>query len=499
MHVIIAGAGPAGLLAALHLLRRNDNGNGPLYTVELVDAGQNYGLLDDAGLARKRSWMIGLSAHGINALQEIPGLWTDYVSKSGVQLQSGSFHLGGREIKFRADEFGESHTVDRNYIVAYMSRFLLDNYSESPHLTLRFNTKVCFVDGDNKRVLVRCQSSGQSTSSDNSKELSTEDSYLDYDLLIGCDGIRSVVRGAFVTTHRDFECSISDLLGIGKSAHVDTPKDVDEKSMHVVLNICPNIVSFILPEQGRKMNMILDFSPDKPCDKELYSNDASVIASYFEKHMKASCPAFCTGLDYEDLAQQWINQTWNTSGQVHCNFYHSLPLRAVLLGDAAHATSPQIGQGMNQAFADAQCLNELLDKHQDYLDDVLPSFSAERVKEGNALTWLSFYAYSVSASQQIRMTVSQVIRHFFAKRIPSLVEEHPLMMVSKGEKLSVAYRAFKRQGYLKAIRRVNEEACIEHFEKKTALVPYEERNGGISRVLAFVGLVGAAGIAWVLW
>ena len=53
--IVIVGAGPAGLLAAIVLLRRSSQ-----YQVTLVDPGVDYGKLDEDGLKRFRSWMIGL-------------------------------------------------------------------------------------------------------------------------------------------------------------------------------------------------------------------------------------------------------------------------------------------------------------------------------------------------------------------------------------------------------------------------------------------------------
>ena len=68
--VVIVGAGPAGLLAAINFLRRE----GPVeYVVDLVEAGDDYGALDAAGLEKHRSWMISLSTAGLTALRRVPG------------------------------------------------------------------------------------------------------------------------------------------------------------------------------------------------------------------------------------------------------------------------------------------------------------------------------------------------------------------------------------------------------------------------------------------
>ena len=65
---------------------------------------------------------------------------------------------------------------------------------------------------------------------------------------------------------------------------------------------------------------------------------------------------------------------------------------------------------MNTALADAAVLDRLLDEHDDDLAKVLPAFSEERVKEGNALSDLSHYATSFSSFQQVEILLYQVAR-----------------------------------------------------------------------------------------
>lgn len=71
-HVVIAGAGPAGVLSAINFLSRNKEGCPPRYSVELVDGGEDFGALDQHGLQRKRSWVIGLAWPGLRAIRRIP-------------------------------------------------------------------------------------------------------------------------------------------------------------------------------------------------------------------------------------------------------------------------------------------------------------------------------------------------------------------------------------------------------------------------------------------
>ena len=454
--VVICGAGPAGLLAAVLLLRRNTNAdaNAQKYRVTLVDPGTDYGKLDAAGLHRARSWMIGLSSHGLSAIRTVPGLYEDYIHGLGIDITKAVFGLS-KKLKFELDakdflEADSAFTVDRNYICAALSRYLNEKYGDDDMFVSHYHTRALYVDGDNKSVVARQKTDG------GNNDGPTSDITLPYDILLGCDGIRSVVRNAFLTTHRDFEFDLRGTFGYGKSVHVALPPNLDPGTFMFVNEALPNFGSFILPETGNKLNVALGTALNKPCAPQLKSDDAAVVAEYFRKHWHAF------DIDADDAAQQWVSQGWFSISQVHCNFYHSEPLGALLLGDAAHATSPQIGQGMNTALADAAALDRLLDEAKDDWSAVLPKFSQERVKEGHALTDLSFYTFSLSAGQQLVLMLRQNIRRTLHGMLPWLVDPDPMSEVSKGMSLSEAYHRMSKLGVIPRVRRVNDDIMRNH-------------------------------------
>lgn len=465
LRVVIAGAGPAGLLLAALLLQRNaENSTSTTkrYNVTLIDNREDLSQVSPEEMQKAhRSWMLALASHGIVALQEAKGLFEEYCRPVGVKLESFSMHLGAKEIKFQGtkdEEIPESFVVDRNFVVAAIARYVDDRaQGRSSEFQAMYEHKIMYVDYDGKRVLARENNSG-------------EEEYLEYDLLVGCDGARSVVREALIKRDPTFAMDIGDIFQTFKQLHLQLPKAVDPASMHLLPDCFPSMTGIGLPETSGMLNVGIGvprhlFGTDKMAS-ELLSDNPQVVAEYAKKAFKAF-----ELVDYEEFGRQWVNQRWNRTAQVHCNCYHSTELSIVIMGDAAHATSPSIGMGMNQALKDAQALYHALEDAKDNLNEALPAFSTARVKEGNSLTDLAMHLYCIDTKHQLIETIHMVVRGVLHKWFPSIIDNHAQAFIGLTEySLSDVYRLATQQGIIKKHRVINDRIRQDFFERECGMM-----------------------------
>jgi kynurenine 3-monooxygenase len=410
-------------------------------------------------------------------------LYDEYCKHVGIELKSASIHIGSKELVQRSPDSSENENfiVDRNFIVAAIARFVRDQQKTHEECTALYEHKVQYVDYDNQRLLVR------SSATD-------EEYYMDYDLLVGCDGVRSVVREALVKRHSTFEMDVGDIFQTFKAVHVERPPNVTEASLHLLPDCFPLMQGIALPETGNMLNIsagVPRHSFDR-LPKELKSDSVEEVAEYVKRTFKAF-----ELVDYDDFAKQWINQKWNRTGQVHCNFYHSTDINVVIMGDAAHATSPSIGMGMNTALRDAQIFYELLQEHKDDFTQVLPAFSGKRVKEGNSLTDLAMHLYCMDTKAQFVETLHMVVRSVLHSFMPSLVDNHPQAMIGLVKyNLRDVYEQATKLGIMKKHRRINNTIRQTYFEESTGMIPARKESNWYKPTIAVVaGLFAVAGAA----
>mmetsp|Transcript_26132 Transcript_26132/g.62083 ORF Transcript_26132/g.62083 Transcript_26132/m.62083 type:complete len:534 (-) Transcript_26132:125-1726(-) len=507
-HVVIVGAGPSGLLLSNLLLYRNgqkhNNAGGVVsttkYRVTLIDSRIDVGRLDvDTELKKYKSWMIALAGHGLEAVRTVPGLYEDYVSKPhvGVKLTEFGLFLGtkkmGGQIDDEENSDQESYAVDRNFVVAALAKYMDDKHGhDQDYLTRMYETSLQYVDSTNRRVLVR----------PNTPQAGQEQ-YINYDILIGADGARSAVRECFTRDVYDFEMDFGDIFNDFRAVHVEKPPSLSPSGIFILPEIFPKMTGIVLPMPGNMSNISIG-TPRNNFDSiapELKSDDVKVVSQYFRDNFKAFKLT-----DYVDVAQKWIdNKRWNRTSMVHCNTYHNTKANAILMGDAAHATSPSIGMGMNTALRDAQKLFELIVEYEDDWPRILPEYSRRRVPEGNSLTDLAFHLYCLDTSTQLMETIHQIVRTKLHQWFPSFVRNHPQAMIGQPRtSLADVYKLSTDLGIIPKHRRINNKIRQEYFEKQIGMVDSDEevenkkKKGffGVSYSVAFLGAVVAFGAAY---
>jgi kynurenine 3-monooxygenase len=363
--------------------------------------------------------------------------------------------------------------------VAALARYVRDSHTSNKYYTAMYDTTCQYVDYENKQVLVR-------------NVQTKKEEYIPYDLLIGCDGVRSVVREALIKRHSDFTCKVSDIFQEFKAVHVDRPKELSAKGMSLLPNIFKNCQGIALPETGGKVNISIGVPRNlyEELDEELKSNDYKVVSKYFKENFKAF-----ELVDYDDYAKQWVGQRWNQTGMVHCNKYHSSQMNIVIMGDAAHATSPSIGMGMNTALRDARVFYQLLKENKDDIEKTLPLFSEARVKEGNSLSSLAFNLYCLDSKMQTMEVLHMIIRTFLHKKFPKLVTNHPQNIIGMRDvALSDVYDLATRLNIIPKLRARNELIQHQHFEKLTGMTKPERKKytGAIISVFVAISAVVVA-------
>jgi kynurenine 3-monooxygenase len=156
----------------------------------------------------------------------------------------------------------------------------------------------------------------------------------------------------------------------------------------------PTSVSLLLPKKGSTGAFVEPTGIDGSCcilfsgrgESPLLSETRNITVVV--EALEAAFPQW-EGV-HETIAEQLMAQPAPASASsVVCNTYH-YGGKAVLVGDAAHATGGVSGQGVNSALMDSVALSECVAENRDQLDQALLSYSKRQVPEGKALFDLSF-------------------------------------------------------------------------------------------------------------
>ena len=189
-----------------------------------------------------------------------------------------------------------------------------------------------------------------------------------YDLLIGADGLNSVVRGmiGIETTPEPFG------MGIWRS-FVSRPAEVERSELYYggpvyIAGYTPtgeNTMYAFLVEKAQDRTGLTDEDAARIMVEESRAYDGPWNS--IRADLEAGAPA-----NYTWFTQHIVDAPWNRG-------------RVVVIGDAAHSCPPTIAQGAAQALEDAQVLTELLVSHATLDDALWNEFHARRLPRATAV------------------------------------------------------------------------------------------------------------------
>jgi kynurenine 3-monooxygenase len=378
--VVIIGAGPAGLLLAHYLLRRDK------YRVELYEQRPDPRLLD---ISQDRTFPISLQERGRKALRQISGL-EEAIAANSVFCTGTKLHLQNRKPR-EIPRAVPILTIDRNRLMLILLQHLTQTYT-SDQLTLKFSCQCVELDRQAKTVTIQPQQDEVFTRS--------------YDCLVAADGARSLIRDHLVQD-RDLQCEQNYTPDAYKSVFIsrsNSTLELESDKIHGA-NQDSQTRMLMVPQPGDRLNGVIIFDAEQNPLSSLKTK--AEVLTFFQEHF----PVFGQLMLLEEAEAFWQRPVGRVL-TVRCDRFHQDD-SILLIGDAAHAVSPSIGQGCNASLEDVLIFERLLDQYGDDWAQTLPAFSAKRVPDAHALRDLSDYSFP--------RTKRLVVEYFFRLRISRLL------------------------------------------------------------------------------
>ncbi len=358
--ITIVGAGLVGSLCAVYMSKRG-------HKVTIYERRKD---LRSEIIAAGKSINLALSERGWTALKKV-GI-DKQVMKIAIPMYKRIMHdeKGALSEQAYGNENQAIYSVSRAQL-----NVLLMEMAEKEGAVLEFNQKCIDIDLENAKATF------EEINTTNNQTVSA-------DLVIGADGAFSEVRNQMVAKNKQ-EYSYNEIDHDYKELLIPAGENGTHLLDKNALHIWPrgNFMLIALANLDGSFTCTL-FAPKTGEDSFEKLNSKEEVESYFEKVF----PDFTEMTP--NLFEQWERNPTSSLGIVRTYPWH-IKDTTLLIGDAAHATVPFYGQGMNAGFEDCRILDELLDKHEDNFETCFDEYSKIRKPNGDGVQNLSMQNFIV--------------------------------------------------------------------------------------------------------
>ena len=383
--VTIAGAGLVGSLEAIYLAKRG-------FQVEVYERRQDIRKVE---LSAGRSINLALSARGWNALKAV-GVDQD-VEKMAIPMYKRVMHaVDGSLTDQQYGQDGEAiYSVSRGGL----NQLLMNLAGEQENVNMHFNYKCVDVD-------LKSASATFEHNDGNQKNV-------DADMIIGADGAYSVIRSKMIKQDR-FQYSQHYIEHGYKELTIPANSDGTHKLEVNALHIWPrgSYMLIALPNMDGSFTCTLFF----PYEGDYSFNSLQTEQQVYDFFKEV----FPDTLDLiPNLVEEYFQNPTSSLAIMRCNPW-TVDDKVLLIGDAAHATVPFYGQGMNAGFEGCFVLDQLMQKHGEDWQACFDEYSKIRKPDGDGVQDLSMHNFIVMRDKTAdpKFLLQKKIELHFSKKYP---------------------------------------------------------------------------------
>lgn len=359
---IIVGAGLVGSLWAVYLSKAG-------YKVTIYERRSD---IRKAEISAGKSINLALSVRGWTALNAV-GVG-DKIKDLAIPMYGRIMHSTEGDLSYQpyGQEDQAIYSISRGGVNARM----MDIAEQEGNATIHYNHQCTGVDLDAGKIRLL------------NKE-TNETIFDEADVIFACDGAFSAVRykGFQKLDRFDFSQDFIDdgYREILLPANEDGSYKLDKNALHIWPRGRFMLIALANEDGSFTCTLFMPFEGGENSFKSLDTKEK--VDNFF----KETFPDFYEMMP--EIADAWEDHPLSSLAIMRSYPWHHG--KVALMGDAAHATVPFYGQGMNGGFEDCTVMWRLMQKHNEDWDKVFAEYSVERKPDGDALQDLSLYNYYV--------------------------------------------------------------------------------------------------------
>jgi kynurenine 3-monooxygenase len=352
----LVGAGLVGSLLSIYLAKRG-------YAIDLYERRPD---MRKVKMSAGKSINLALSDRGWKGLEGV-GI-ADEIKKIAIPMYGRYIHHKDGSTAYQP--YGKNNQAIYSVSRAEINMRLMDLAEQQPNVKIHFNERCTSINRGALEVHFENVETQKST---------TEKS----DLIFGSDGAFATSRLNMQLSTDRFEYNQHYIEAGYKELIIPAGENgaflIEKNALHIwprgtfMMIALPNMdgdftCTLFLPFEGEK-----SFANLKTREQ---------VETFFKTEFPDAVPLMPTLID------DFMNNPTSSLVTVKC-FPWTFDNKIALIGDAAHAIVPFYGQGMNCGFEDCVVLNDLIDKHNEDWNKILPEYQQLRKPDGDAIADLA--------------------------------------------------------------------------------------------------------------